>query len=1611
MKVMRAFSLVSAVSVVMLLGVARAQVTVDLPAGAPPMLEFASGEISQGAERFEGRLHVKVARGEGDPESYRLEVDGDTVSVTSPDHRGQMYGLLEVAEQLLISGHVQAKSERPFLRYRMLKFNPPLPGNVYLSEEDAAHGQWFFDLEYWKRFFAMMGKARYNVVSFWHSHPFGNAVRLEKYPEAAVLKGEAMDRAIAFWHALYELAHRHGIDVYWVTWNIHVTPEFAAAHGIKDSNVDSPLVRDYMRECVREMLREYPEIDGFGTCPSEAMGGMTHEQREDFIRECYLEPIRETGRPMPLVHRYWGGDPDAVAGMLERARYPGDVLLDIKFNGEHMYSSAQPHVQDRRWLEREARPYEILWHLRNDDIYQLVWGGPKFAADLIRSCGGAAGFVMGSEVEIPGVDRAHSEGSAWHKTWTYTFEKHWFRWMLWGRMGYNPEMGEDVWSGRYCSLYGTEVGAKVYEAVRLASEIIPAVSAFHWNYMNGDWYPEGNIGGWNTSAEMPRRNWRSGRMWHGIESWIFNNTIDAGLRSIPETVARLAVAQRGRSARPGGRQRGEAVERVQDALDVSEKVGHLADRVERLVQEIEWSAVGPRAMSREAILMGDGIEGLDCDLMDLGALSLLGRFYALQMRAASLHALVLLGVSGVNDAAGGAAAATKAAREAAATWAALAALADAHYVPHEVWLMGTFSWGMYSEAVSQDIAAMEKAVPIPRQERSWIVNGSPVRTVRWAAPGDPVKNEWIDFMNGIAGVVRVDRAAEATTEIEVRNGRSARVTFVGEGLVKATLPGALTLTPEERTAIVPESGTATLQLDPETSGRGFSLDVLPAPLASDVIAVPASRGTLRSPFVLVEDKTSLHGQCIDVPKGVGHGKQGASGPIIDNGWADYVFDAALATSYELWARVVFKDPDSNSLFVTIAGQGPWILADDVWNRWHWVRLPHALPLAEGAHSLRVRNREDGVRLDEIRLIPVGLESRQHLPLSFVEKLEIMGKEAVDQEMAAYFRRMTPVRPPRHTQSRESWENNRASVREVVLRDIGLDRLPEGVPLDPHIVATLKRDGYTLQRLYFQLFPGCYGSGWLYLPERIVGRAPAVLNPHGHWAQRAYDPVPQARMIGLAKKGYIALMTDNIHAGDLETGMTPIGLMTWQNMRALDYLCQRPDVDPERLGITGASGGGQQTMYMMAIDHRLKVAVPAVMASYFERILSPDSWHCWCNHAPGIASDTDGIEFLSLFAPKPVLFLCSSQDWTAKFPGDELLEVRKVWALYGKEGLVECVASDAPHGYEKERREAMYRFMNAQLGVSDPDEGREGEITPEPLEVLREMDKPLPGLRDWAKAVAWYRAQHVRSVPPEEIAPRLAELVRSVAPARGELGAVGSGSLEYHGGIAGRLLVRSEQGLELPALFLKSAAARDRAPVVVLLLPEGKRGAFDEAGELRPLPEALLAAGMHVLAIDARLTGELDRNWERNCLIWGRPEAGMAADDARWAARYLTGRDDVDRDRLAVVGVARMGVSALLAAVLDDVFSACVFDSMGRSYATHPLHDEGGYYSGAKWLRELGLPAIPHILRVADLPQAAAACKSPVAVIDAGSVAYPGLTCLAPGDPAGVVRCLEEAWGR
>ncbi|MBI3923487.1 MAG: acetylxylan esterase [Armatimonadetes bacterium] len=1576
-----------------------APVTVVRPVGRPP-LDFAAQEVARALESTGAEALVTADPPKAGPsvllkvvpgaaESFVLRVRGQRIEVSGGDVRGAMYGGLEVAEQIRLGGGLKAvgsKSAKPHLPVRAFKFNIPLPGVGYAGAESLKYNQWFYDLDYWRKFIEMMAHSRYNALSFWSAHPFDRMLKLGKYPEATDLPPEELKRNQEFFHRLFLLAQEHGVDTYLITWNIHVSAAFAKAHNLPSSGFNSDLVRSYQKECIREVLTQYPELTGLGTCPGESMGPLNVVQRENWIRETYLRGIEESGRTVPFILRYWGGEPKATSDMLAAAQYPGPVYLDIKFNGEHMYSSPRSHLQNKLWLTQEPKHYKLLWHLRNDDLFTLRWGDPDFVRDTVRNCGGrdSAGFVMGSEIEIPGADRIHTEQAARHKSWEYEFEKQWFRFLLWGRLGYAPDEPKSLWVAHYGDRFGRKAGQEVYKAVRLASKILPTVTAFHWNYMNGDWYPEGCVGSWNTSAEMPRPNYRDREMFHSVEEFLWNNTIDASMEDIPTYVLRTIG---GRSPRSRGAGDGLGAVSALTPPEIARQLGGRARAVLRALPTCSTAVTRNRSE-------------WECSRLDLEALSALGQYYEQKIESAvALGRFLMTGDESER------AASLRHLKTAARVWRQLSDLGDQHYRQHEVWLFGDFSWGKYQSAVERDLELVRRAVALPRSEKTWEtwcelqspggesrvvgpsvrVHRAVVRSVLFDEKSKPEVKDWLHYLNQLS--------APSELVVPARSGKPN--TYIATTKLLSTTPAQWEFRVTE-----PETargaGAATFRLDGETiqtaatsrdgslsfeaslragenevrvsmplaaATRKLSITAEPLPWREAVAQLKASEAQqLVAPMQAEPDSSCGNGKALFTPRGVGRGFNLKTGEPIDNGRAEFSVALPEAGEYVVIARCYWPDGAANSFYVFFDEGSPQVLGnEDVFDRWHWVTSP-VFNLSAGAHRLVVRNREDGARMDRIVLATKEAANMTLVTPPSLQSAEVLTASEREQFVQRYFTWLTQPKPLSRFRTKEEWLSYRASLREKILQSLGLWPLPERVPLSPQVTGRLDHEDYSVERVLYQVFPKVYASGYLYVPkDRREGRLPAILNPHGHWPQGAVDPVVQTRCIALAKKGYVAFCPDSTHVVDLPFGLCPIGQMTWNNLRALDYLESLPFVDSSRIGCTGASGGGQQTMYLAAVDERIKVPVPVVMISYFRRILfSTEDAHCFCNHVPGIAAATDETEMVAMFAPRPTRFICATGDWTKQFPKEEFPEIRHIFDMVA--GDVDCVQFNKNHNYDQDSREQMYAWMNKYLKSDpDPDHAKEPPITAENPETLKALSKPVRDGSGLEGASAFYREKFLFHAPQPRNRSEWGGYLKDLRSHLGDLLGEGvpecplspqlRGTVEIQGLKAEQLLLSTEPAVTIPAWLFVPQQRATRSPAVVVIHPGGKQTLLRDRALL---VRALLDRGVIVLAVDTRMRGELRRNWQWNEVIFGRPEDGMAAHDLIRASSYLRSRSEVDPQRVYVVGLGEAGLFALYAAGLDPDLAGAALDTVGA------LYQDGRSTN-----------VVPNVLRYGDLPQFAA----------------------------------------
>ncbi|HWC76250.1 MAG TPA: acetylxylan esterase, partial [Blastocatellia bacterium] len=292
-------------------------------------------------------------------------------------------------------------------------------------------------------------------------------------------------------------------------------------------------------------------------------------------------------------------------------------------------------------------------------------------------------------------------------------------------------------------------------------------------------------------------------------------------------------------------------------------------------------------------------------------------------------------------------------------------------------------------------------------------------------------------------------------------------------------------------------------------------------------------------------------------------------------------------------------------------------------------------------------------------------------------------------------------------TKEEWLERAEHLRNQILSSAGLLPMPPKTALNPRIFGRIDREGYSVEKVYFESHPGFFVTGNLYRPRGRSGPFPAVVSPHGHWTLGRLEntdvcSIP-GRAINLARQGCIVLTWDMIGYNDSTQlthtfggareelwGISLSGLQLWNSIRAVDFLCTLPDVDQSRIAATGESGGGTQTFLLMAIDERIKVGAPVNMVSAHMQ------GGCLCENAPGLRIDTFNVELAALAAPRPLLLISATGDWTRNTLTVEYPAIKGIYKLFDAEDRVSAVQMNAPHNYNKQSREAMYSWFGRWL---------------------------------------------------------------------------------------------------------------------------------------------------------------------------------------------------------------------------------------------------------------------------------------------------------------------------
>jgi len=284
-----------------------------------------------------------------------------------------------------------------------------------------------------------------------------------------------------------------------------------------------------------------------------------------------------------------------------------------------------------------------------------------------------------------------------------------------------------------------------------------------------------------------------------------------------------------------------------------------------------------------------------------------------------------------------------------------------------------------------------------------------------------------------------------------------------------------------------------------------------------------------------------------------------------------------------------------------------------------------------------------------------------------------------------------------------WEARAEKIRTQIWKGMELETIPAKPNSIPIIHSKRMMDGYTIENVAFESLPGIYVTGNLYRPLKKQKSYAGILCPHGHGENPhgRFREQTQKRCATLARMGAVVFVLDMAGQGDSKQTehkfSKALKLQTINAIRGIDFLLSLPGIDPQRIAVTGESGGGTQTFLLAALDQRVKVTAPTVMVSahFFGG--------CVCESGMPIHKkgdyQTNNVEIAALTAPRPMLLTSDGDDWTKNTPKVEFPFMQKIYGLYGKQNLVENVhLPDEKHDYGPNKRKAMYAFMAKHLNL-------------------------------------------------------------------------------------------------------------------------------------------------------------------------------------------------------------------------------------------------------------------------------------------------------------------------
>ena len=632
----------------------------SLPAQEAKIIACNAGTFTQ-VESSLKELRVTVPE---KAESFAIARRDDDIFVVGRDSTGTMYGLLELAERIKLDGLDALKVEKPIVQSPYLEFravNPfltlPMPGD---------RDWWFHSEEFWSGYLDMLARDRinwldlhgmYNIITTRFINMLPYFTKSEKFHDVGVSPEEAKRNMIML-QKVIRMAHDRGIKVavmnYYAAWSIPEKPN--PSHPQTEA-----YLAEYTRETVAQFLRQAPDLDMFGFRIGESGMGA------DFYRKSYLQGIADSGTHPELFTRSWGATKEKVADIVDQNG--GPIYLEIKYNGEQYgqpYQVAGGRISGWRDYSYQdflsyPRPYRVVWQVRVNGTHRTFrWGNPEWVARTVRSAtlGDAAGIsVEPLNTYYPMTDFLHKHGIK-HDTIHWGYERDWFYYQLWGRLAYDPNLGERIWLAEFENRFGKDIGGHLYRAMAESSKIVDLGYTFHaLGPDHRQHAPDLETGG-------------------DLRAWVKGEPFDTQVaQSVQEYVSNIVEGRVSGKAGPL-----DGAKMIHDAADAS-----------------LWELDGLPELTGE----------VKCIALDVRALAALGNYYSSKLRAATELALLeATGDEQHGEAAG------EYASKAYMAWHELSEITNSHYKPFvENLRMNTrFHWKNQERLLVKDFEIIRKAM-------------------------------------------------------------------------------------------------------------------------------------------------------------------------------------------------------------------------------------------------------------------------------------------------------------------------------------------------------------------------------------------------------------------------------------------------------------------------------------------------------------------------------------------------------------------------------------------------------------------------------------------------------------------------------------------------------------------------------------------------------------------------------------------------------------------------------------------------------------------------------------------------------------------------------------